>query len=169
MSASSITIIWKDKCANFIQVLFLFGGIGALISPVITRPFLLPSNDEKTSFNMNSSMVNSIDVQSTFSKQNYESADVTVHYAFLICGLIGIIISIPFMYFYLNERKNSLEIQVKRNDQLPNANPQQTNDLTWKSHIAVALVAIVGHSAYSLETVVSKFTSSLLMTINLNI
>ncbi|XP_053208276.1 major facilitator superfamily domain-containing protein 4A-like [Panonychus citri] len=160
LSASSITIIWKDKCANFIQVLFLFGGIGALISPVITRPFLLPSNDEKTSFNMNSSMVNSIDVQSTFSKQNYESADVTVHYAFLICGLIGIIISIPFMYFYLNERKKSLEIQVKRNDQLANANPQQTNDLTWKSYIAVALVAIVGHSAYSLETVVNSLATS---------
>ena len=143
------------------QVLFLFAGIGALMAPVITRPFLLPSEEEKTAINVNSSMADY--EQSIVLKNVYTPDDVMVHSAFVICGLIGVIISIPLMYFYLNDRRQIRETQIESKDQSDDQNDQNDDkkmNQGLETYVVVALVAIVGHSVYSLETVISKLTSN---------
>ena len=157
MGASAITDIWKEKCANFLQVLFLSGGIGSLITPVITRPFLLPSNEEEIQNRVNSNINSSMD------NGNYEQLisiytpdDVMVHIAFLIFGVIGVIASVPFVFFYLNDRKQNLKTDNKQ-DQSIDKNNGQKNHKGLKIYIAVALVGFIGHSVYGVEMVLGEF------------
>ncbi|XP_053212534.1 major facilitator superfamily domain-containing protein 4A-like [Panonychus citri] len=110
---------WKEKCANWLQVLHMCFGVGSLIAPVICRPFLLPM------VNSEERIVNSLNLTSNDSlvdplvKTIYNSDDVMIQNAFFIIASLTIVLALPFGWMNLSERK----AETVTNDQSKTSDP----------------------------------------------
>ncbi|XP_053208159.1 major facilitator superfamily domain-containing protein 4A-like isoform X2 [Panonychus citri] len=144
-----LTQIWKDKCANFLQMLHMSGGIGALTTPVITRIFLLPNEDLIES---------EIDIDFEFINSSYSSEDVIVKYAFLSIASIPILTSIPLMIIYIFKDRKTLSSPDQSNQQ-PKDQIEARSPSKLKTYVAVLMVAGINHAVISLEGIIGSLVT----------
>ncbi|XP_015795274.1 major facilitator superfamily domain-containing protein 4A [Tetranychus urticae] len=145
-----VSIIWKESCTNFLQALHMSWGIGSLLTPVITRPFLLPSNEfEQPKANNSSShlpIINPI----------IGSSDVLIHYVFFIFGITSIVSSIPFLCIHCFEMRETDE-----SNEAPDGNKEiKQNWSKCQTYTVITLVALIGHIVYSLEGLIGSLGTS---------
>uniref|UniRef100_T1KTN7 Major facilitator superfamily (MFS) profile domain-containing protein n=2 Tax=Tetranychus urticae TaxID=32264 RepID=T1KTN7_TETUR len=154
---TSVTSTWKEKSTNWLQVLHMSWGIGSLLTPVICRPFLLPEESLEPD---SSALITANTTADPMIVSIYTAKDVMIQYAFVIIGLLSVIVSFFYACIYFRERSiteyskkevNAVNIQV----------PQPSSQISpWKKYIAIFLVAVVGHLCYSLEAVLGSLGAS---------
>ncbi|XP_053212616.1 sodium-dependent glucose transporter 1-like [Panonychus citri] len=143
--------IWGKHGVNWLQVLHMCFGVGALITPIFTRPFLLPNteSDDTTVILANGTSVNSTQTS------QYTPEDVKVQYSFMIVGGMLFIVSIPFFFCYLHDRKTNSE-----NSAEPEAEEIQSNASTTKKVCAVIMTGILANFAFGTEAVVGNLCTA---------
>ncbi|XP_053212447.1 major facilitator superfamily domain-containing protein 4A-like [Panonychus citri] len=155
---SLLASTWKENCANWLQVLHMSWGVGSLITPVICRPFLLPTTGDETgivhlsNLTLNGSLIDPV------VKPIYTSDDVMVQYAFLIISICALTLSIPFGCIYFKEKSASINTV----DHTKTINPDniQQNYSPLKTYSAVAMVALISHLVYAIETLIGSLGPS---------
>lgn len=139
VSYTIIFSIWKENSGPFVQALMTAYSLGALLGPVLIRPFLLPLNPE---------IVDS----DTIYQYSYQPSDVTVHWAFLPVGLSLIAASIPYLTFYLKDRTLAI---IK--EDLPESDKSESSPPLIRQYIPVIAVAILYHLGYGAVTPLSRY------------
>ncbi|XP_015794139.1 sodium-dependent glucose transporter 1C-like [Tetranychus urticae] len=153
--------IWGVKGINWLQVLHMSFGFGALITPIFTRPFLLPNTGESS----DSELINATSTftgNETISSSNnyiggYSPDEVKVQYSFLILGGILVIVSIPIFFCYLYERKLGTE-QGNEEDKKTDAHEGETGKI--KKFIATFMVAILANLTFGSEAAIGNLCTA---------
>ncbi|XP_015786478.1 major facilitator superfamily domain-containing protein 4B-like [Tetranychus urticae] len=145
---------WKDKCTNWLQALHMSLGIGSLFTPVICRPFLIPEEGEtsvQSALNetLESPIIELIDIKPT-------ASDVQAQYAFMIIGVISVMISLPFGCIFLKERSN----QSKNKNIVEASSDTKPEWSPLKANVGIFLVVVISHLLYSLEAVIGSLGAS---------
>ncbi|XP_053208240.1 major facilitator superfamily domain-containing protein 4A-like isoform X2 [Panonychus citri] len=143
-----LTQIWKDECANFLQILHMSVGIGALTAPVISRLFLLPNED---------SVESETNTDFKFNRR-YSSEDVIVKYAFLSIASIPMLTSIPLMIIYIFKDRKTLNSPDQSNQQ-PKDQIEARSPSKLKTYVAVLMVAGINHAVISLEGIIGSLVT----------
>ncbi|XP_053205252.1 sodium-dependent glucose transporter 1-like [Panonychus citri] len=129
--------IWGLKAANYIQVLHSSFGLGSLLTPLLTKGFLLPSTNE------------TLTDDETFAL--YSPEDVKVQYAFLVISIVLFSSSLGFLLFYLRARAN------RKTDDFVNKEIVINNvSALWKRALCIAIVALVANCSFGLQTLVGS-------------
>lgn len=136
--------IWGESATNYLQILHMSFGIGALIVPLITRPFLLPLNrDEEDGIRSNgTALVN-----------GYSPDDVMIQYPYLITGLFICSISIPFGIFYLKELRNPAQYESLTEE---SKDKKESQSFDWRKYVAIIPMALIANIAFGFTTLVGK-------------
>uniref|UniRef100_T1KTK1 Major facilitator superfamily (MFS) profile domain-containing protein n=1 Tax=Tetranychus urticae TaxID=32264 RepID=T1KTK1_TETUR len=162
--------IWGKNGVNWLQVLHMFGGVGALIVPIITRPFLLPNTEydglstvtttspETMDFTNITDIISAINTTTTIT---YTPDDVKVQYAFLIVGMVLAVVAIPYFFCYLHDRKQkSKDEENRENGETGEETPQFVQTSTLKKVLAVIITAALANFCFGTEAVVGNLSTS---------
>ncbi|XP_015781844.1 sodium-dependent glucose transporter 1-like [Tetranychus urticae] len=134
--------IWGDKATNYVQILHGSFGLGALITPLVIKPFLLPLVQNEGN-----------ETQSDAFLGDYTPDDVMVQYPFIIIGVLLIFASIGFLVFYFKERSSEKDIQsidVK----------SDVNHPTWKIVVCLTTLALTANVTFGVEVLIGSLAPS---------
>ncbi|XP_053212416.1 sodium-dependent glucose transporter 1-like [Panonychus citri] len=177
--------IWDKDATNYLQVHHMFFGVGALIVPLITRPFLLPYEREDDIDNLKE---NTTQAFSSLPFGGYKPDDVMIEYPYLITGLFLCIISIGYVVFYFKDKrleshvtpKNENEPETSSNDPMKSDQSSYHNEKPWKKYVAIIPMMLIANISFGFTTTVgslgpafavksdlrmSKSTAALLVTV----
>ncbi|XP_053212868.1 sodium-dependent glucose transporter 1C-like [Panonychus citri] len=145
--------IWGENGINWLQVLHMSYGLGALIAPIFTRPFLLP-NIESADFNSLIN-INNVTHTNTTTSKSYSPDDVKVQYAFGIVGGMLMVVSIPYFFCYLHDRKAEKigvkEVKLKQ---------VKSEASSVAKAGAVIIAALVANFSFGTESVVGNLATA---------
>ncbi|XP_015788402.1 major facilitator superfamily domain-containing protein 4A [Tetranychus urticae] len=159
--------IWGKNGVNWLQVLHMFYGVGALIVPIITRPFLLPSTEsdglntdqgvsitspETIDLTNATAIINAINKTTTIT---YTPEDVKVQYAFMVVGMVLVVVAVPYFFCYLYDRKQKFKVEETGGE---NSRFVQTSRL--KKVLAVTITAALANFAFGTEAVVGNLCTA---------
>lgn len=108
--------IWGSEGRSLLQVIHFNFALGGVIVPLFTEPFLAPkemkNSTEAQVFNMTSSDP-SLNISSNLTMSLYNNSTTgllprttNVHFAFLIGGILSLLISVPFIIMSFTEKKS---------------------------------------------------------------
>ncbi|XP_025017493.1 major facilitator superfamily domain-containing protein 4A isoform X2 [Tetranychus urticae] len=138
--------IWKGnpQLSNYIQILHGSFGIGSLLTPLITQPFLLPLNETTNGTKDDAAILGS-----------YKPDDVKVQYPFLCVGFFLIIASVGFLSFHFNERSK------KGSNSDSDENTSNSNDPpNWKKYCGIAMLSIIANLTFGIQTLIGSLGPS---------
>lgn len=123
--------LWKEKSTNSIQILHVGYAIGALICPLIVRPFMLPSSHEV------------IDTESDVTIDNIHGLihtpdEVKVHWPFLFIGAPAVLTGI--WYFFLCEKKTDKNEMKHEGEKCQGLTSKGSSSI--RQYIVCSLIAI---------------------------
>ncbi|XP_053212556.1 sodium-dependent glucose transporter 1-like [Panonychus citri] len=138
--------IWKDSksLSNYVQVLHGAFGVGALITPLISQPFLLPLNDDDSSDGVTITKTDNITIQG-----NYTPNDVKVQWAFLSITALQFISSVGFLIFHFKDKTKQQTIDTNEED--IDDQPKK-----WKIYVGVGLMALFANTTFGISVLVGS-------------
>lgn len=144
--------LWKAKASVPIQIMHMSFGMGALLGPLIVRPFMLPVMLDLEGDTSN----HDVHIQEL---TPYGPEDVRVHWAFLMIGVSCMGCGLSFMYFYISERgqTKAMDEKSKQLEEEKKPNPSQ-----WKQILLIFIVCLVCHSGMGNVILICGFSFSLL-------
>lgn len=133
--------VWGSKAANYIQILHSSYGIGCLLTPLLTKAFLLTepvTADNET--------LTDDEIFATYSPE-----DVQVQYAFLIIAVVLLSSSFGFLLFHFRDKA------AKKADSASNKEVVIHNDSArWKRYLCIGVVAFIANCSFGLQTLVGS-------------
>lgn len=140
-----IAQLWQQDSTNYFQILYMFYGIGALLAPLITRPFLLPIEKDGLNFSLTDN--------STWT-QDFSRNDVQIQYPYLIIGCVFILVSVTFCLCYFaglqSDNNQSEETKLEKRMQYSRL----------KRYSAVVMTASIANFVFGGQNVVGELTLS---------
>ncbi|XP_015781430.1 sodium-dependent glucose transporter 1-like [Tetranychus urticae] len=151
--------IWGAKGINWLQVLHMCYGVGALITPIFTRPFLLPNTGQLRDLESTNATFIGNDTVSDDNKYigGYPPDQVKVQYSFLILGGILVLVSVPVFFCYLYER-NLKAGKDEDEDKEVDGNAVKTSKI--KKVIAIVMVAILANLTFGSEAAIGNLCTA---------
>ncbi|XP_015791204.1 sodium-dependent glucose transporter 1 [Tetranychus urticae] len=138
-------LLWKAQSTNYLQALHLFFDVGALVAPLITRPFLLPIDIDDYN---NQQGINSTDSKS------YTKDDVLIQYPHLIMGLF--LAAVAFVFFIIFIYGNDQIESDEDNDKDKESTNNKPNDgQRSKQILAIVLTALIVNFEFGGQNLVS--------------
>lgn len=149
VSNVALVDIWGTEVGNYMQLLYLFYGIGGLITPILIRPFQLPIPEEAA---------DDPDAYLTF----YKPDEVQIQYPYFWITGASIFTGIFFIIcYFLNQRNKESNENCKPNGQdgkVPEEkSPENDGPSKIKITIAVGWVTALCHIGSSMHLILSEF------------
>ncbi|XP_025017914.1 uncharacterized protein LOC107359292 [Tetranychus urticae] len=154
----------------------MFFGVGALIIPLVTRPFLLPfQRDEDQIIQGRSININITSSATKLPFGGFTPDDVTIQYPYLINGIFLCLVSIGFIVFYFKDKQipsndcKSVNNTVSGNIDSPgcsnaasgdNGSSQDNVDKPWKKYVAIIPMMLIANIAFGFTTTVGSLGPS---------
>ncbi|XP_074602398.1 sodium-dependent glucose transporter 1B-like [Brevipalpus obovatus] len=143
--------IWGKSVGNYMQILYLSFGVGGLVTPILIRPFQLPIPEEI------------IDPDAYLAY--YKPEDVQMKYPLFAEAILSVLIGITFFLYHLATCRSSSRIKTEEHDQkddknVENIEGEEKKIPKFKIFIAVAWVAFLGHTGFSMQLIFNVFAQA---------
>ncbi|XP_015789741.1 sodium-dependent glucose transporter 1-like [Tetranychus urticae] len=140
-----IGFLWKAESTNYLQALHMFFDVGALVSPVITRPFLLPIDPDEYNAQSNQTLTN---LSSTTEVKIFTKNDLLIQYPHAIMGLFLFLVGIAFTItsFKDHSEQDSIEQETDQSSD---------QSLNWKQRVAIIVTALIVNFEFGANNLVS--------------
>ncbi|XP_015793696.1 sodium-dependent glucose transporter 1-like [Tetranychus urticae] len=149
-----IGFLWKSKSTNYLQALHMFFDIGALVSPLITRPFLLPLDPDEYNAQSNQTSVNLTEVKI------YTKNDLLIQYPHAIMGLFLVLVGFLFTVTLFTK-------DCPKQDAEHETDQSSNQILNWKHRVAIVVTALIVNFEFGAQNLVSALGPAFVVKSNL--
>ncbi|XP_074603271.1 sodium-dependent glucose transporter 1-like [Brevipalpus obovatus] len=153
LSNVALVDIWEAEVGNYMQLLYLFYGIGGLITPILIRPFQLPIPEEAA---------DDPDAYLSF----YKPEEVQIQYPYFWITGASIVTGMLFIIcYFVNQRNKGSAEKKEANEQemqIPEVKTPNEKDSPSKVKITIAVgwVTALCHIGSSMHLTLSCFAQA---------
>lgn len=145
VSHKTIFDLWGEKSSKFLQILYLSFGIGAFLTPIMVRPFLLPFSKD---------MGNDWDRYQTAHKPQ----DVQIKWPYIGVCIASLLLGLGYAFCYLRDRTwANIQSQIPTID---SPEEERSEFPAWRAYIAVIWVALMASMCYAIEVILCSYSQA---------